>query len=329
MAGTSRATVNRVLREEVKLGAVALARGRTTVLDAGRPRAPLPAAGLAREVVQERAEQPVEALRARDAHLLAGRVRADDLGADRDHLDAGQLLAEDGAFEPAVDDCRARARCRRGGRRSPSPSRAASESRSGSHGGYERRTSISAPPSRASACIVASTPSSAAAFELRVIEPSVSAPSCVAAVVRLVLVSTTPWSPGVIATTPVGTAGTRSSASACRVARGGPSRPRLERDRQPVVRARELAHDRRELAVSRRSEARLGSGRDGDDRLRIARDRVSAHASVERDEPERRRAERGRENASERLDRVRRGRPRCPLPSARPSPPIARRRSTT
>ncbi|MCE3287963.1 MAG: transcriptional regulator, Crp/Fnr family [Gaiellaceae bacterium] len=33
MAGTSRATVNRVLREEVRLGAVALARGRTTVLD--------------------------------------------------------------------------------------------------------------------------------------------------------------------------------------------------------------------------------------------------------------------------------------------------------
>ena len=34
MAGTSRATVNRVLREEEKLGAVALARGRTSVLDA-------------------------------------------------------------------------------------------------------------------------------------------------------------------------------------------------------------------------------------------------------------------------------------------------------
>jgi CRP/FNR family cyclic AMP-dependent transcriptional regulator len=33
MAGTSRATVNRVLREEAKRGAVALARGRTTVLD--------------------------------------------------------------------------------------------------------------------------------------------------------------------------------------------------------------------------------------------------------------------------------------------------------
>ena len=33
MAGTSRATVNRVLREEARHGAVALARGRTTVLD--------------------------------------------------------------------------------------------------------------------------------------------------------------------------------------------------------------------------------------------------------------------------------------------------------
>jgi CRP/FNR family transcriptional regulator, cyclic AMP receptor protein len=35
MAGTSRATVNRVLREEERNGAVALARGRTTVLDLG------------------------------------------------------------------------------------------------------------------------------------------------------------------------------------------------------------------------------------------------------------------------------------------------------
>ena len=33
LAGTSRATVNRVLREEEKLGAVALSRGRTTLLD--------------------------------------------------------------------------------------------------------------------------------------------------------------------------------------------------------------------------------------------------------------------------------------------------------
>ena len=35
MAGTSRATVNRVLREEARLGAVELARGRTTIRDLG------------------------------------------------------------------------------------------------------------------------------------------------------------------------------------------------------------------------------------------------------------------------------------------------------
>jgi DNA-binding transcriptional regulator YhcF (GntR family) len=34
MAGTSRATVNRVLREEERRGTVALQRGQTTVLDA-------------------------------------------------------------------------------------------------------------------------------------------------------------------------------------------------------------------------------------------------------------------------------------------------------
>jgi len=33
LAGTSRATVNRVLREEEKRGALALGRGRTTILD--------------------------------------------------------------------------------------------------------------------------------------------------------------------------------------------------------------------------------------------------------------------------------------------------------
>jgi len=38
MAGTSRATVNRVLREEERRGTVALARGRTTVLDVDRLR---------------------------------------------------------------------------------------------------------------------------------------------------------------------------------------------------------------------------------------------------------------------------------------------------
>ena len=109
MAGTSRATVNRVLREEQKLGAVALARGQDAGARRGRPRATLPPlvgrdTSLAREVVQQRAEQAVEALRARDAHPLAGRVRADDLRPDRDHLDAGQLLAENGALETAVDD---------------------------------------------------------------------------------------------------------------------------------------------------------------------------------------------------------------------------------
>jgi CRP/FNR family transcriptional regulator, cyclic AMP receptor protein len=35
MAGTSRATVNRVLRDEQRRGAVALARGRVSVLDRG------------------------------------------------------------------------------------------------------------------------------------------------------------------------------------------------------------------------------------------------------------------------------------------------------
>ena len=46
LAGTSRATVNRVLREEEKLAAVALARGRTTVLDHEALERPLPAVRL-------------------------------------------------------------------------------------------------------------------------------------------------------------------------------------------------------------------------------------------------------------------------------------------
>ena len=181
MAGTSRATVNRVLREEEKRGSVALARGRTTVLDP-RPSGDAAAARLAREVVQERAEQPVEALRARDPHLLAGRVQADDLGPDRDHLDAREPLAEHGALEPAVDDRRARARVRtaavyvdcRGaeelgveprlpGRiRAPHLDLRSAESRERLH----RRERAS---------------SSAAAFELRAIDASVSIPSSVVA----------------------------------------------------------------------------------------------------------------------------------------------------
>ena len=35
-------------------------------------------------------------------------MRADDFGADRDHLDAREPLAEDGALEAAVDDCELR-----------------------------------------------------------------------------------------------------------------------------------------------------------------------------------------------------------------------------
>ncbi len=53
MAGTSRATVNRVLREEERLGAVALARGRTTLVDRSGAREPLPPQ-LARQVASMR-----------------------------------------------------------------------------------------------------------------------------------------------------------------------------------------------------------------------------------------------------------------------------------
>lgn len=60
LAGTSRATVNRVLRKEVERGTVALARGRVTVLDA---------AALAARA--ERAPQPVDGATAQRAH--AGR----------------------------------------------------------------------------------------------------------------------------------------------------------------------------------------------------------------------------------------------------------------
>ena len=47
---------------------------------------------LAGEVVEQHAQQAVEALRRRDAEPLAGSVRADDLGAERDHLDAWELV---------------------------------------------------------------------------------------------------------------------------------------------------------------------------------------------------------------------------------------------
>ena len=103
IAGTSRATVNRVLREEEKRGS---RRARARTCDAARHRGarrPLSLAELAREVVEERAEQTVEALRRRDAEPLAGGVRADDLGAERDHLDTGELASDHGALEAAVN----------------------------------------------------------------------------------------------------------------------------------------------------------------------------------------------------------------------------------
>ena len=56
MAGTSRATVNRVLREEEKRGAVSLQRGKVTLLDLEEVARRLPVAGLAREIVEQRAE---------------------------------------------------------------------------------------------------------------------------------------------------------------------------------------------------------------------------------------------------------------------------------
>src|SRR4029079_7210808 len=81
---------------------------------------------LAREVVEERAEQAVRALRTRDPHSLAGCVRADDLGPDRDHLDTIELLSEYGTLDTAMDDGQVRLgpedpRERRGG--SPEESR--------------------------------------------------------------------------------------------------------------------------------------------------------------------------------------------------------------
>jgi hypothetical protein len=83
--------------------------------------------------------------------------------------------------------------------------------RSGRHGGYERTISMSASASRATAAIVATTSSRAGALELRVIEASDTASPSLVATVRLVLVSTVPGSAGLMATTPVGIAETRSS----------------------------------------------------------------------------------------------------------------------
>src|SRR5262249_36840972 len=84
-------------------GATRLGHARPRSHDGGRSRRPSLEVPL-REIVEDRAEQLVEPFGARDAQLLAGGMHADDLGADRDHLDPGELLAEHGALEPAVHD---------------------------------------------------------------------------------------------------------------------------------------------------------------------------------------------------------------------------------
>ena len=333
MAGTSRATVNRVLREEEKLGAVALARGRTTVLDDDGLERRCRRGSLAREVVEQRAEQPVEALRARDAHLLARRVQADDLRPDRDHLDArrasGRARRTRGRRGRPTSSGSTPEEPREGRRRSPQEQR---ESSRGSQGGYERRTSISAPPSRASDFHRArARSSSAAAFELRAIDASVSTPASVRATVRHVLVSTTAGSRGAHRDRRrVGIAARRSSAAARRVGDRRRRRVsgRLERERESVVGAARTARTIAASSARRPPERSTRAVRDGDDCLRVARDRVAAHAAVEaaraRTAPPRYAAAR---TLSERLDRVHAAGRDVARPSARPARRRARTRS--
>ena len=172
MAGTSRATVNRVLREEEKRGSVALERGRVTLLDAeARPPLPFPAEltrsapliplanvrasssqhGLAREVVEERTEEPVEARRPGDAQPFS-RVRAARRSRARSRSSRRR-----GACRRSPRTRARRGRPRAGapprarGRRSARAVASSDESRSGRQGGYERTTSTSAPARRASA----------------------------------------------------------------------------------------------------------------------------------------------------------------------------------
>ena len=109
---------------------------------------------------------------------------------------------------------------------------------------------MSAPERRASARIVSRAPSSAAAFELRVIEPSLSDSSSVVAVVKLVLVSTTPVRAGLIAMTPLGMAAMRSRTRRAVAPRELRPRPGAIVEREPVVRARVSTGDRCKLAVA-------------------------------------------------------------------------------
>ena len=133
MAGTSRATVNRVVRDEAKRGAVELARGRITILDADELarrcgyREP-------RQVVQERAEQPVEALRARDATRSPGACGPTISG-------PSEIISTPGSFAPRTAHSRPPCTTSSSGSAPNSRSKLAravessGESRSGSHGG--------------------------------------------------------------------------------------------------------------------------------------------------------------------------------------------------
>ncbi len=180
------------------------------------------------------------------------------------------------------------------------------ESRSGRHGGYDRRISTSAPASLAAASIVARTSSSASAFALRVIDASVSTPSSVLATFRLVLVSTTPLSFGLMAIDAARCGSDEiEGARSGRVDGRGGAGPRCSTS--SFAPPSEAEYCFRSAATSASAESRnVGLGRRPQRHhgSRLARDCVPAHASFEADEPKRHLAARAGEDTAERLDRV-------------------------
>ncbi len=172
------------------------------------------------------------------------------------------------------------------------------ESSRGSHGGYERRTSISASREPSQRAHRARTSSSAAAFELRVIDPSVSVPSCVdrgrQARARL-------DDAGQVRAHREDTARDRRHEiqNASRGLRSRELRLRRGRDleREPVVRACVLTDDRRELCLRCGAERLLRIPRNGHGGSGVSRDRVAAHSAVERRKLEWRRLERRGEDS--------------------------------
>ena len=141
-------------------------------LDASDARAPLPRGRLARQIVEQRAEQPVEALRAGDAARFSPGACGPTISGPIEIISTpGSFCAEHRALEAAVDDRERRLDAEEPRERRFARSRAAASRGRGSHGGYERRTSISAPASRAARCDRARRRRRApAAFELRVID---------------------------------------------------------------------------------------------------------------------------------------------------------------